>query len=240
LTSIVPISRGYDSTACAVLAAEVGCRDAVTLDVTVEGRHDSGEENARELGLDVSVHQHLFGDELPSLTVGHVGSIDSTVAEFIATAGRPGNIVYSTFSHRLQNRILISGAGGDPFWPREVSATSGMAMRAAYTRGTVEFRLRVGFANLPLPIVGSRFIPAIASLNRSKEMAGFSVGGDYDRPVPRRIAEDAGLPRDAFGSAKTATAPEIAEDLHLFLDAARVVAERYRRWDDEESSVGAL
>lgn len=231
LTPIVPISRGYDSTACAVIAAEVGCREAVTLDVTVEGRHDSGEENARSLGLDVSVHRHFYGDDLKSLTVGQIGPVDDQVAEFVATTGRSGNILYTTFAHKLRDRVLISGAGGDPYWPREVTATSGLTMSAEYMRGTVEFRLRVGFANVPLPCVGTRFIPAIAALNRSDEMARFSIGGDYDRPVPRRIIEEAGLARDSFGSAKTATAPDIAGGVDLFLDAARVVAKRYEHWD---------
>lgn len=233
LAPIVPISRGYDSTACAVIAAEVGCREAITLDVTVEGRHDSGEENARALGLDVSVHQHFYGDDLPSLSVAQIGPMDEAVAEFVATAGHPGNILYSTFAHRLRDRILISGAGGDPYWPREVTATSGFTRTAQYIRGTLEFRLRVGFANVPLPCVGVRFIPAIAALSRSEEMADFTVGGDYDRPVPRRIIEEAGLARDAFGSAKTATAPDIIEDAHHFLDAARIVATRYAQWDDD-------
>lgn len=231
LTPVVPISRGYDSTACAAMAAEAGCRDAVTLDVIVEGRHDSGEANARALGLDVSVHRHVYGDDLPTLTVGQIGPVEHEAAEFIATAGRPGNIMYLPFEHRLRDRILISGAGGDSYWPKEITATSGLSMRAEYARGTVEFRLRVGFANLPLPSVGSRFIPSIAALNGSQEMAGFSVGGDYDRPVPRRIGEEAGLPRESFGAAKTAAAPVIADDLKHFVDAARVVAQRYEQWD---------
>lgn len=41
------------------------------------------------------------------------------------------------------------------------------------------------------------------------------------------------MARDAFGSAKTATAPDIIEDAHHFLDAARIVATRYAQWDDD-------
>ena len=101
-----------------------------------------------------------------------------------------------------------------------------------YTRGINEFRLRVGFANVALPCVGVRFLPPIAELSESAEMARFSVGGDYDRPIPRRIAEEAGLDRAAFGSAKTATAPVIVNDVKYFVEAARVVAKRYRAWND--------
>ena len=130
LQPIVPISRGYDSVACAAVAAQVGCVGALTLDVTVEGRHDSGEANARALDLDVSVHRHPYGDDLSSLDVGQLGAVADTSAEFIATAGRPGNIIYQAFAHRLRGSILISGAGGDVYWPRELTATSGYGMRS--------------------------------------------------------------------------------------------------------------
>ncbi len=36
-------------------------------------------------------------------------------------------------------------------------------------------------------------------------MAPWSVGGRYDRPLPRRIAEEAGLPRERFGVRNRAT-----------------------------------
>jgi hypothetical protein len=35
-------------------------------------------------------------------------------------------------------------------------------------------------------------------------MRPWSVGGDYDRPIPRRIAEEAGVPRQWFGRVKLA------------------------------------
>jgi hypothetical protein len=38
----------------------------------------------------------------------------------------------------------------------------------------------------------------------SGEMRPYQVGGRYDRPVPRRIAEEAGVPRGSFGTEKKA------------------------------------
>ena len=37
-------------------------------------------------------------------------------------------------------------------------------------------------------------------------MTPWSVGGGYDRPIPRRIAESAGVDRQAFGQRKRAVA----------------------------------
>jgi hypothetical protein len=38
------------------------------------------------------------------------------------------------------------------------------------------------------------------------EMAPWSIGGEYDRPIPRRIVEEAGVERDSFGQSKKAVA----------------------------------
>jgi hypothetical protein len=44
--------------------------------------------------------------------------------------------------------------------------------------------------------------PIIHAWNRSPELAPWSIGGDYDKPIARRIAEEAGLPRHLFGQVK--------------------------------------
>ena len=36
-------------------------------------------------------------------------------------------------------------------------------------------------------------------------MDDWRLNNDYDRPIPRRLAEEAGLPRDSFGQKKMAT-----------------------------------
>ena len=41
--------------------------------------------------------------------------------------------------------------------------------------------------------------PEIEYLACSDEMAPWSLGNDYDRPIPRRIVEEAGIPRALFG-----------------------------------------
>ena len=38
-------------------------------------------------------------------------------------------------------------------------------------------------------------------------MGDWRVGGDYDRPIPRRIVESAGVPRDYFGMRKMGGGP---------------------------------
>ena len=54
-----------------------------------------------------------------------------------------------------------------------------------------EFRLRAGFVHYPLPYVGALHGPAIHAITHSAEMRPWKLGtGYYDRPIPRRIAEE--------------------------------------------------
>jgi hypothetical protein len=68
----------------------------------------------------------------------------------------------------------------------------------------LEFRLRVGFIHLPVPCLGATRQPALTLLSNSPEMMPWSIGGNYDRPLPRRIGESAGIPRNCFGQLKKA------------------------------------
>jgi len=37
-----------------------------------------------------------------------------------------------------------------------------------------------------------------------EEMMPYTLNNDYDRPIPRRIAEESGVPRELFGQEKKA------------------------------------
>ena len=65
-----------------------------------------------------------------------------------------------------------------------------------------EWRLVVGLIHLPLPYIGARRKPDIVEITESSEMDPWRLGTEYDRPIPRRIAEEAGVPRQLFGQSK--------------------------------------
>ena len=70
----------------------------------------------------------------------------------------------------------------------------------------LEFRLASGFQHLPLPFAGCLNHADIAEISNAAEMAPWRLGGDYDRPIPRRIIETAGVPRGLFAGRKKAAA----------------------------------
>jgi hypothetical protein len=67
-----------------------------------------------------------------------------------------------------------------------------------------EFRLRVGFVHFPVPQSHHRLLPDLQRLSASVEMVPWRIGGEYDRPIPRRIVEEAGIPRELFAVEKKA------------------------------------
>ena len=68
--------------------------------------------------------------------------------------------------------------------------------------GMGEWRLVVGLIHLPLPFIGARRRAEIVEITESAEMNPWRMRNSYDRPIARRIAEEAGVPRHLFGQSK--------------------------------------
>ena len=56
---------------------------------------------------------------------------------------------------------------------------------------------------MPVPFIGCTSQVSIYQLTVSEEMAPWSVDYSYDKPIARRLVEEAGIDRDAFGVKKT-------------------------------------
>jgi hypothetical protein len=116
---------------------------------------------------------------------------------------------------------------GDSIWPIDSDVPPGLPVRIPFGKSLSEFRIRVGFAHLPIPFIGGRFPDTLKRISRSEALRPYSVGGSYDRPIPRRIAEEAGVRREDFGMLKRATAPLLIGHAELFPAAMSRVMERY-------------
>ena len=197
---LATVSSGYDSPCCAVLARQSGCGDAITFSTARDGfedRNDSGAEIARRLGLTVGEFEP---DEYRQ-------SSCSPEIEFIASGYGADDVIYSAARDVLRDRLLFTGYHGDRVWsPNRHYATDQIARGDPSGGSLLEFRLATGFQNLPLPFAGCLNHRDIAEVSNAAEMTPWRVGGDYDRPIPRRIVETAGIPRSLFGSQKKAAA----------------------------------
>jgi hypothetical protein len=215
-TPITTISTGYDSTAAAVLARDGGCREAVTFSMAHDPfgveRCDSGKRIGDILGIAVTEYDRG----------AYLGREDLPEAEFLAAGAGGGDVTLTALDERLTGKLLITGYHGDPAWDR-INNTGGPDMiRLDPSPGgdLIYFRTRVGFTHLPVPSIGYSEHSSILALSNSLEMQPWSLRREhYDRPIPRRIVEEAGVPRETFGQTKKIVArPQKFTDLHTIIE----------------------
>lgn len=201
---LTTISSGYDSPAGAVLAQRVGCREAVTFAeartkyaLAMNDTTDSGEEIGTRLGFAVET----FARD------GYLESHAFPEAIFLATGNGGDDTVMAGLSDRLRHRMLFTGFTGDSLWAtRSHDPALSKEYRMRFPSGSClqEFRLRESFINLCVPLLTFTRHDDLERISNSEEMKPWRIGGTYDRPIPRRMAEDAGVPRNAFGMEKRA------------------------------------
>jgi len=199
LTLKATLSAGYDSAAAAALAWDAGWRDAVTIVRTDSGADDSGAAVAGHLGYrceSISADAWKACGPLPE-------------AEFLVAAG-PVTRVRLTAASTLRQSVILTGTMGDMAWKPGVPM-----IRRRYRRpfdypgtedGLNEWALRIGSVFLPVPSLGADDRAQLRRVAGAAELAPWKLNNDYDRPLPRRIAEERGVPRDAFGQRKMASA----------------------------------
>ena len=202
-------SSGYDSSCISALAYEAGCRDVLTFKNArpkhqVFGKYkynrqhvnDSGEKLAEIIGY----KNILVKDRWKYL--------DSDTGDLVAESAASGNLCYDpivNYEDDIRQSVMLTGHFGDAIWKRSREAistdfkTGGMSGASLY-----ETRLRIGFIHAPLPFVGGTSMPSVINIAFSSEMSPWTLNNPYDRPIPRRILEEKGVPRELFGQQKKA------------------------------------
>jgi hypothetical protein len=213
---VVPtISSGYDSASMAVLAREVGAQRAVTISQgkpvrATKRTSDTGEPVARALGLELKSF-----DRLEYLSRG-----DLPEAEFLASGMSGEDVVFAGMAEDIRETILVTGFFGDGMW------WSHRPHRPLFWRleqaglSFTEFRLRTGFIHVPLPWFGASQMDNVMEITRSDAMRPWVLGIDNDRPIPRRILEEAGVARGTFADAKRATSAPLQTQGPVGMSAA--------------------
>jgi hypothetical protein len=199
---LATISTGYDSPACAVLARSIGCTRAVTVGAArpeYGGGADSGLELGRRLGLTVTEYDRA----------AYLRRDDLIEAEFLAVGTGGEDVVMSAFEPELRDTLFFTGFLGDTLWGRlhalRDREAADFRMRFPAGASLTEFRLRVGFVHLPVPLLTYGAQPSLHRISNSQAMRPWRVRNPhYDRPIPRRLVEEAGIPRELFGRRKRA------------------------------------
>ena len=108
------------------------------------------------------------------------------------------------FEDQLEGKVCLTGYNGDKIWTPETPPDSELIRGGFAGSSLSEFRLRVGFIHIPVPVIAARHHQQIQKIGNSKEMDRYRIGGRYDRPIPRCILENSGVERSLFGQSKKA------------------------------------
>jgi hypothetical protein len=188
----------------AVLASELGARRAVTVG---EGKpvrgsdrlSDSGEGVARVLGMEIKVLRRL----------AYMERDDMIEVDFLASGMTGEDVILSSAEDELRHRLLVTGYFGDGMWWLHRPKRTLMWRLEQAGMSHTEFRLRVGYIHVPMPWLGAPQMLSVERISQSDEMRPWVLGMDNDRPIPRRILEEAGIPRGTFADAKRAPSAQI-------------------------------
>ncbi|KWX56721.1 hypothetical protein [Mycobacterium sp. NAZ190054] len=224
-TPIASISSGYDSVAVAALARSPGCREAVTFS---HARPNGGplrvDDSGTVIGETLGYRVREFDRE------EYRKSRPFPEAEFLATGMSGEDVNMLALQRDIAHRVFLSGHYGGRVWDVHSAPDSHLCRKDMSGASLNEFRLRVDFIHIPAPFIGARRQPEIFTIGNSEEMKHWSVGTDYDRPVPRRIAEEEGVPRHSFGQTKLATAALLhADGESAWTSVTRDAVRRYAR-----------
>jgi hypothetical protein len=189
---IATCSNGYDSPTCAALAASLGCDQALSLTTARGGRADSGRDIAERLGM--KVHEFQREGKSTDRAFGE--------AEFLASGMGGEDYALGVLGPFCAGKIVVNGFLGGTMWQLDYAPTTVIVRKDCSGSNMTEHRLRHGFVLLPVPFIGSTHHDHILRISKGAEMAAYRIGGDYDRPIPRRILEEQGISREAFGQVK--------------------------------------
>ncbi len=211
LAAFTTVSEGYDSTAVSTLVKDLGvthCFAGERLDRPWERLigHKWTENSApvvSALGL------------TPIVPKARRDQITEDELYFLATnypkrhSGHWSEIGHHPLTDYIQGHCqaaaVFTGYHGDLLWtpgthPKYIH--SKIRRQCLSGLNLSEIRLKAGFIHVAVPFIFANNIEQIQAITASAEMAPWRLGGDYDRPIPRRIAEEAGVERGTFALEK--------------------------------------
>ena len=199
------ISSGYDSTAVSALVKEIGVKECFSgnrLDgLLLRSRDDNGKIVAEKLGYLVNEldtkRSSISEDELYFLATNYPKFSNSVWSEISLHS------MVKTVEGLNQTAIIFTGYRGDSMWNvhlnKKYQAGDLKGHGAISGLNLSEIRLKTGFFTAALPYLFYHHIKDIVAISNSKEMEAWKLGNNYDRPIARRIVEEAGIDRHLFG-----------------------------------------
>ncbi|HQG64275.1 MAG TPA: hypothetical protein PLA32_00760 [Smithella sp.] len=203
LLTFSTISTGYDSAVISYFAVKAGCTNLFTCVSSSEmgpkfirskrKTIDDGSDIARCISETVSCikfDQNDFKKNLDNELYLFPGMPNTRLTNFLP--------MLNYLDQLNKPSVLFTGIGGDYAWGNDPNDSY-------YDYGAIslsEIRLKAGFIHCCFLSWLKKFRPLLLEISNSREMKRWSIRSIYDRPIPRRILEEGGVPREAFGYVK--------------------------------------
>ena len=199
LLTFSTISTGYDSAVISYFVAQAGCHQfftcvssnmvGITCLVNEKKIKDDGSHIAGFMGGEcIKFDQQDFKRDLTNEVYLFPGMPYTRLTNFLP--------MINHLDRLDKPSILFTGIGGDYAWGSDPKD------RDYYDYGVIslsEIRLKTGFIHCSFLSWLSQFRPLLLEISRSEDMKQWSIKSDYNRPIPRRMLEEAGIPRKDFG-----------------------------------------
>jgi hypothetical protein len=185
------LSSGYDSACVSTILREFGLRDVISFSHCKTGKADTGEAIASALDLEISIVDR------DAWRNGYLSE-----APFVSSDAKGEDVYFRGAEDLLDGCAVFTGG---KLWEKHTKLGGEHLPRTDRSGlSLTEYRLRAGFVHCPLPFLGARHVDDVSHISTSEEMSPWDIGGDYTKPIARRIIESAGVPREAFGIEKKA------------------------------------
>ena len=269
----VYLSSGYDSTACAALAKASGLEcTAISVDQARTRQPDEGTAVAQALGIPIVTlkrpDRRFVIDQRDRVLDCLTDSDFERLSDFYIGTHVEDECL-SAPAELLAGRTILTGYHGDRVWDPLYASGDNLCRKGSSGACMGEFRLRVGFVHIPVPMLAFGAHATLQRIGRSREMrpwrkvrntrikflqipvnpiaikshpmvaaighfskkvADWRTHSGYDRPIARRIAEEMGVPREAFGQRKLAAAT-LVQDQEMEAVAPQLLERLLVRYD---------
>ena len=218
MRSVTSVSRGYDSGAVTAfvtalepkLPSWTAKRSNTRIPRLLQGvmNADVSDDDGSDIASQLGATPHYLDLELSQVP------LELEAWCWAAAQISPELVFHSMLTdadRHQQPTIFWAGHVGDGAWERQLGemGLSGQIVRGAQSGyALIEARVRYGVIEASVPYLFMRSVAAINRVSRSDEMKAWQLGTDYDRPIPRRLLESRGVPREAFGFGKKAVAQD--------------------------------
>ena len=198
------LSTGYDSTAVTCLARKIGLEECFSYTGSWSKR------STNDPAFDATPIASALGVEIISLNYPEIQSpVDEQFMNAASSLGSQAKLLplAAHIESHCSSAVLFTGYSGGTVWGLNVKASLvGRDLKRRDVSGLdlSELRLKSGFVNVPVPFIFATNLESILAISQSEDMAAWRLNTGYDRPIPRRILEEAGVDRGLFGMTKAA------------------------------------